>query len=531
MIVNTEVSNLSIKAVGPTNPERTTRIFNAGLTIMDSQGEPRPYLAEANPTLNTDSWKVLPDGQMETIWKLRPGLKWHDGEALTADDFVFAHQVYTAPGLSVFEPKPQSWIERVTAPDPQTVHISWRSPYLDTGQGLDPLPRHILAEPLASLESDAIGQRDAFLSHRFWTMDYVGAGPFRLTNWEPASHLEGAAFDGHALGRPKIDRVILRFMNDENTAFATVLAGEAHYVMRDVVGFEKAMILRRQGFDGVDGKGKLLSISTATITAVAQHRPEHQQSQPLLDPRVRRAILHALDKDAINLGLFEGHAPVPHTFVPPEAPYFAEIERIITKYPYDPRRTEQIMNEVGYSKDNEGFFATPRGDRFQPAFWNSAGPQQDQLLPIVVNSWQRAGIDVQPFVMPNALARDQQARATFPGILVHGIGLSESTSAMSLVSEQIGTPANRWTGNNRGGWSNPDYERLWNRFNATLDRSEQVQAFQQMMRMQSEWLPNFPLYYLLGFTIHLSALKGPDNGVNATTSHWNMYEWELDRTS
>src|SRR6266568_6905040 len=55
MVVNTEVSNLAIKAIGPTNPERTTRLFNAALTLIDSQGNARPYLAEALPQLNTDS--------------------------------------------------------------------------------------------------------------------------------------------------------------------------------------------------------------------------------------------------------------------------------------------------------------------------------------------------------------------------------------------------------------------------------------------------------------------------------------------
>src|SRR5947209_5590419 len=128
MVVNTEVSNLSTKIIGPTNPERTTRIFNAGLSLIDGQGTARPYLVDALPQLNTDTWRVFPDGRMETTYRLRPGLTWHDGQPLTAGDVVFAHRIYTATGLPVWEPKPQDRIERLIADDPLTVRIEWRSP-------------------------------------------------------------------------------------------------------------------------------------------------------------------------------------------------------------------------------------------------------------------------------------------------------------------------------------------------------------------------------------------------------------------
>src|SRR5258705_183931 len=55
------------------------RIFNAGFELIDDRGVPHPYLAEALPELNSDSWRVLPDGRMETRYHLRPNLVWHDG--------------------------------------------------------------------------------------------------------------------------------------------------------------------------------------------------------------------------------------------------------------------------------------------------------------------------------------------------------------------------------------------------------------------------------------------------------------------
>src|SRR2546429_3379 len=61
-----------------------TRLFNADLANIDDTATPQPYLAEALPQLNTGTWKVFPDGRMETTYHLRPDLTWHDGAPLTA---------------------------------------------------------------------------------------------------------------------------------------------------------------------------------------------------------------------------------------------------------------------------------------------------------------------------------------------------------------------------------------------------------------------------------------------------------------
>jgi ABC-type transport system substrate-binding protein len=195
MAVNTEVGTLSPKMLGPTNPERTTRIFSAGLSLVDAKGEVRPYIAEALPQLNTDTWRVSPDGRMETTWKLRPGLTWHDGTPLTAEDFAFAYRVYTSP-LGVFSAKPQDLMTEVTSRDPSTLVIAWSRTYPDAAQltstEFGPLPRHLLESGFATYEQDP-NTRDQFLAHRYWTTEFVGNGPFRLTSWEAGAHMEGWA--------------------------------------------------------------------------------------------------------------------------------------------------------------------------------------------------------------------------------------------------------------------------------------------------------------------------------------------------
>src|SRR4051812_46693269 len=74
-----EPLTLAPKIVAPNGPLTTARLFNASLALFDDKGLARPYLAEALPQLNTDTWRVLPDGRMETTYRLHENLTWHDG--------------------------------------------------------------------------------------------------------------------------------------------------------------------------------------------------------------------------------------------------------------------------------------------------------------------------------------------------------------------------------------------------------------------------------------------------------------------
>lgn len=524
IMLRNEVDNLAAKVVGPNAPERTRRIFNAELALTDATGAARPYLAEALPELNTDRWRILPDGRMVTTYRLRPALAWHDGTLLTAEDFVFAVRVYQAPAVALFEATPQSLIEDVAAPDARTVIIHWSTTYPEAGapvyDQLPPLPRHILEASFAVL--DAPGGREAFVNHLFWTTEYVGAGPYRLVRWEAGYELEGVAFDKHALGRPRIDRIIARIMNDENTALTGMLAGTFDYSEGFVLMFEHALVLQRNWVPS--GKGVVLIYPDATSNSAVQFRTEYQKSPPLLDVRVRRAMAHAIDRVAINDGVFDGQGVISETFVIPQAPYYPDVDRAITKYPYDPRRTEQLMGEAGLARDGEGGFGSRPGERFRPDFWITAGGQSERAGAIVAESWRRAGIDAQLFVLSLAAGRDNEVRATFPGLTQIGLSSREQT-ADNFISSQIGTAANRWRGQNRGGWVNSEVDRLWDAFNTTLDRGERNRQMVEIARVVSEQVPVFVFYPNIRVRAHVTALRGPMIGAPTMLPQWNLHEW------
>src|SRR5262249_28866668 len=150
-----------------------------------------PYLAEALPELNTESWQVAEDGTMQTSYHLRPNLTWHDGVPLTADDFVFGLDVYKTPELGSAKTEPISLIDDIQAPDDGTVLVTGtarsRGPAALSSVasiangGFQPFPRHILDQPYRQ------DTPDAFANEAYWSTQYVGAGPYKLEHWEPGA--------------------------------------------------------------------------------------------------------------------------------------------------------------------------------------------------------------------------------------------------------------------------------------------------------------------------------------------------------
>lgn len=500
--------------------------FNAALTLTDEEGALRPYLAEV-PHLNTDTWRVFPDGRMETVYKLRPGLSWHDGHALTAEDFVFAWRLYTDPNLDVFLRSPQQLMEAVVAADPQTLVIRWNSAYPDADsirpEDLDPLPRHILEQPLSNLQSTG---RDAFLSLPYWRSEYVGTGPYRLVAWEPGSHLEGEAFDGYVLGRPKIKRIVLRVIPDENTTLTNILAGSIDISSGASLRFEHGQQLLRDWVP--TGKGVVRFNRGGAQTEWVQLRAEYVGHPALLDVRVRRALAHSLDRQAINDGIFDGHGFPTETMVPETEPFFGDVDRAVMKYPFDVRRTEQLMNDAGFFKDRDGLFANPTGERYSLPYLGIAGPEFERGQLILADAWRRAGIDVQPSILPAAQVAAGEHRHTYPGISTRGGGRAER----NWITAEIGGPQNRWTGENRSGWSNAEYDQLYEAFQTTLDRVERTRQFVRMQRLISEHLPTFFTHFSVSGGAQVADLRGPRESSAGTGTFTRgggfraFHEWE-----
>ncbi len=504
------------------------RFFNAGLALKDDRGDARPYLADELPRLNSESWQVFQDGRMETQYHMRPNLVWHDGKPFSAEDFVFSWRLYSTPELGQAASQPISLMDEVTAPDPQTLVIRWKALYADAGvleasgvsntPSFPPLPRHILEEPFRQ------ANWDTFVALPFWSTEFVGLGPFKLDRWESGSFLEATAFDGHALGRPKIERIRLLFIPDFNTTFANMMAGEAHVTVDDSLAFQQAMILRREW--GARNAGTVLLYPQYWRWTMIQQRPEYASPRALTDVRVRRALAYAVDKAALNEALFENEGIFGETAVPPSAPAFKEVDAAAVRYPYDLRRSEQVMSEGGYVRGADGVWLSPGGERLAPELTVLTSPQNETEMTLMANDWRKAGFDIKETVWPAALSRDAQLRNTHPGLSNTGGPSGEATVAQHNSAE-LPRPENRWTGVNRGGWTNARFDELAATFNATLDRPERARLLAEMVHILSDDVGVISLYFNLNVTAFVSGLVGPKIAVPESDIAWNVYEWEL----
>src|SRR5215217_4890294 len=112
------------------------------LVADDGMGVFPPQLAVDKPAVDKGTWIVHPDGRMQTDWKLRPNIKWHDGTPFTAEDLVFSATVCRDPDVACVSKSNIRAMESLVAADPQTLVIHWSAPYAnaDQAEGLAPLP-------------------------------------------------------------------------------------------------------------------------------------------------------------------------------------------------------------------------------------------------------------------------------------------------------------------------------------------------------------------------------------------------------
>lgn len=497
--------------------------FVGNLAERDDRGVARPVLAEALPQLDTDTWRVLPDGRMETIYRLRPGLRWHDGTPFTADDLVFTWRVYIHPEAGIIT-TPQNLLSDVSALDERTVLFRWNQPTVRAGalasgtSGFTPLPRHLLEENFQQ------GDIKAFFGLPYWTRDYVGLGAYRLEQWQPGAYMEGIGFQEYALGRPSIDRLRIMFSASRDTVLASLLAGGAAATLSDSIGFAQAGVLEREW--GTRGGGTLLASTTDVRYVQVQFKPEAVNPRALQDVRVRRALAHAIDRNAIADGVMEGKGRPADAYIAPEHVHYAEIDRAISKYPYDPRRTEQLLSEVGVVKQADGFYRSASGEPFH---LQMLGENENELV-LLADSFRRAGVSAGIDHLTPALVSDRELQTVYPALSIRSnhfelIGFFATFSTGRIASQQT-----RWSGSNRGGYSNPEYDRLFDTQEASLNEAERARMDVALTRLISEDLPGIPLYYQLQFDAHHSELKGPTPYPSDTDRTWNVHQWEWVRS-
>jgi peptide/nickel transport system substrate-binding protein len=485
-----------------------TSLFHAGLTQEDEKLIPHPYLAKALPQLGTDTWKVFPDGRMETTWRLRPNLTWHDGAPLVADDFVLSIQgriaLKTAGASGKDGVTLARLIEEIHAPDARTVVVGWKTLFPGANETpWQPLPRHLLGSAFADLSAP-----ESVAHLPYWNAEFVGVGPYRLERWERGVFIEGTAFGGYVHGLPRIPRIQLVWISDKNTAVAQLLSGAIGLTADGTIGFEQAMVLQREWAARADPGTVVLSPDNIRFVLV-QYRTEYTNPSALLDVRVRQAFAHAIDKQNLVDGMVDGQPAMAFTGLSPQAAYYPELDRVLTKYPYDLRRAEQLMTDAGFAKDREGFFAQHE-TRLSAEIRATTDGMGDREAPILADSWKRAGMETPLRMLTAAEGQNGELRSAFPAFsTVYSTTLVGSIVTEKFPTKYMATAGNGWTGVNRSGYSHPEYDRLYDIVATTLDVTERNRARVQAEKLLSDQAAYFPLYYFYSVIAHAGDLVGP----------------------
>lgn len=212
--------------------------------------------------------------------------------------------------------------------------------------------------------------------------------------------------------------------------------------------------------------------------------------------------------------------------IPPTVSYVAELNRGIVRYPLDLRRSEQMMIDAGLVRGPDGVFTSPTEGRLTWEVKTNASAENVKETSILAANWRQAGFDFTEAVLPSAQAQDGQARASFPTLYDFGTPVGE-TALSGYTTNGIPRPENRWSGNNRGGWSNAEFDTLASTLPGVLEPAERTRIVTQMAGIFTREVVSIPLFFYGLPVAYSSAVRGPGPVAQEASFEWNIQEWEV----
>ena len=450
------------------NISLTMHLFDR-LTEQDAQMRIRPMLAE--------SWRTVSD----TVWefKLRPGVKWHDGRDFTGDDVAFTvsrvPNVPNSPGNFAGFVRA---IQRVEVVDPLTVRFHTASPH-----------------PLLPTELASVQIISRHVGENATTEDYnsgkaaIGTGPYRLVSYRPGDRTEFERNDNYWRGAQPWARVSYRFIANDPARTAALLAGDVDLI--DQVPSTDLARLRRESrvtLSEIPGYRLIYLIPDYSRTEnpvfVTDNDGRPLPRNPFQDARVRRALSIALDRNALAERVMEGTAkPTGQWLAPGSFSYNPDVP----VPPHDPDGARRLLAEAGF----------PNGFRMTLTTPNDRYPNDSRTAQAVAQMWTRIGVRTAVEALPWAAYSTRAARQEFNMRLV-GWGSVTGEASYMLVNI-FGTydREKRRGGSNSSRHSNPELDALTERAAATLDDGARERLLREAVAMVDRETAMVPLLQLV----------------------------------
>ena len=340
-------------------PRETALSLYNGLTKLDpTQG----YLPVSDLA---ESWEIS-DDMLTYTFNLRRDVVWHDGEPFSAEDVVFTLDVARDPHHNTPLQADLRPIAGVEAPDDHTVVLKLREAYAPILANLafGVLPRHALEPQLAD---------GTPLSETEFARAPIGTGPFRFVSLAVGRELIVEANHHYHRGAPQIDKLVFLLRQNPDSTVLKLQAGETDGAQIGEVFYDRLKGDARYTVGTLRGTSPLAVLLNLGV-------------EPMDDIRVRKALNHFIDKDAlvslVTAGLGTASpGPYPNTVWSSTAP---------DTLAFDPEEGARLMTEAGFHKDYNGFWSRD-GERF--SFQLHDGFGFVQLSDVMTSQWQAAGID------------------------------------------------------------------------------------------------------------------------------------------
>ncbi len=384
-----------------------------------------------------ESWTVSADGKTYDF-KLRPNLKFHNGDPFTAEDVRFSFQ--RAKGYKTLKEK----VREVEVAGPLRVRIHLREPWPDfmtfygtmvAGQGWIVPKKYV----------EQVGD-DGFKKHP------IGLGPYKFVSHTPGVELVLEAFEGYWRKVPSVKRLVFKSVPEANTRYAMLKRGEVDLAY--LLDVPQAQDLKR------DSNFKV-AFSGGIATFYLDYFDMWDPKSPWADRRVRLAASHALDRKALNDAETLGQSRPTGGFVPRNLEFAVPIDA----HAYDPAKAKQLLAEAGYPNGFDAGELHP----FPP--YTSMGEAAAGYL-------QAVGIRTRIRTMERAAFISEWGAKKLRGVCLCITGVyGNAATRMSEYVPSTGAYA-------YGGW--PDVDALYQQQARETDRKKREALLHQIQRTLAE---------------------------------------------
>lgn len=415
----------------------TTNMFDR-LVQLNGNMELTPKLAE--------KWEVLDD--KTTVFHLRQGVKFHNGEEMTSEDVKYSlERAIASPGVQYN----YLIIDKIEAVDKYTVKITTKAPFNSL--------LYRLTLDAASIISKKAGE----LGPEEFNKHPVGAGPFKFVSWETGGDVVLEAFEDYWAGPPKIKKVILRQIPE---------------AMNRVIGLETGEIdlaydIAVTDIDAVKGNPALTFVEKPSL---ATYFLGFNLQKPIMkELKVRQAIAYALNvPDFMSLVFNDIAVPANYTVVTPKL--FGHAVPTNVDYSNNLDKAKALLAEAGYP------------DGFKTTLWCNDTATFRKGAEVVQAQLRKIGIEaeIKSQEMGNFFAAT--AKGEHDMILFYKLGIDPDSVLRSVYhTKSFGQPGNRFF------YSNPDIDAKLDEANSTLDNNRAAELYKEIQEMVAIDLPFIPI--------------------------------------